>query len=80
MIYIVIWEDRHADVEVIPFFFKKDALEYAKAEAKDMMERYGPGEDTTEHLSKSMVKAGWCYYCCYSSEGDSIRVVEKDLK
>lgn len=80
MIYIVVWEDRHADVEVTPFFFKKDALVYAKKEAGEMIERYGRGEGTTEELTDPMEKEGWVYYCCYSNEGDSIRVIERKLQ
>ena len=79
MIYIVIWDDRHADIDIIPFFFKKDAIAYAEKEAAEMLKGAEPGEGVPGELTGSMKEEGWLYFCCYSCEGDSIRVVEVTL-
>jgi len=75
-VYIVIWSDRHADLETYPFLSRNAALECAEAIAGEMKKSYGPLEED-EPLNKYMVEAGWIFYCCYSGEGDSVRVVEK---
>lgn len=75
MIYIVIWEDRHADTELYPFFFKKDALKEARSLVGMIRNKY----EVTENLTPSMEKVGWSYFAGYS-EGGCVYVVEKDLK
>jgi len=75
-IYIVIWEDHHADTEVFPYLSRGAALAFACSEAQRMKDRYGSTEDTG--LTANMAKAGWIFYCCYG-DGNSVRVVEKEL-
>lgn len=77
MIYIVIIEDRHTDVDVIPYEDPDFAVEWAKREVRD---RNSDPEDLDEELNDEMIHDGWLYYGCYSTEGDSIRVVKRELR
>ena len=69
-IYIVIVEDRHSDVEAIPYTNREKAIEVAKKLANKYC-RYP--EDYQEHdYGKD---SGWLFYASYSVESDSVRVV-----
>ena len=75
-IYIVIWKDRHADTEVYPFSNPEEAIAFAKEKVEENCDY---PEDLDEELSAPMIADGWIYYGCYSCEGDSIRVVTREL-
>jgi len=79
MIYIVIWEDRHSDVGIYPFSTKELAIDWARAQAAEMLPMCIPDEDVAGELTASMIKAGWLYFCRYSCEGDCISVRECEL-
>lgn len=66
-IYIVIVEDRHADVECYPFDTPEAAIAHAKKEAAELGD---PVEETIE---------GWLYAALCSSEDDYVHVVAKTL-
>lgn len=70
-IYIAIVEDRHTDTEVYPFSTPEAAIQFAWSEAEKNARRM---EDIEEETID-----GWLYYACYSTEGDCVRVVAKDL-
>ena len=77
-IYIVITEDCHADTEVTPFADEADALAFAEQEVEDGR---NPQDETDERgLTDGMRTDGWIWYCRYSSEGDSVRVVRRELR
>jgi hypothetical protein len=71
-LYVVIWEDRHADVEPYVFSSADDAITWARRKAREN-DRHG---DLDEELTAPMRSAGWLYYGRYSCEGDNLRVVE----
>ena len=77
-VYVVIAEDRHADVEATVYTTPGPAIDYAKAEARERSARWP--EDLDEELNDAMRADGWLYYGRYSCEGDSIRVVERELR
>lgn len=75
-VYCILIEDRHSDVEVLVRSDREKAL----LEAKEMALEYDRFNEYEEHpLTQDMIKDGWHYYATYSCEGDSIRVVERDV-
>ena len=75
-IYLVIIEDRHVDVEVLPF----STEDLARTAAGKLLAEYG-GEvvDEDAGLNPAMVADGWIAYVRYSVEGDSIRIIKRQL-
>lgn len=71
-IYIVITEDRHADVEVAPFADEAAAFAHAEDEVAGT-------EDQDRELTEEMRRRGWLWYCGYGTEGDCARVVRREL-
>lgn len=80
-IYLVIVEDRHADVEVHPYVSRDRAVQRAQGEidgyyaSRDREE----GEEN-EGLTGPMERLGWIFFQRYGIEGDcvSVRVVTLD--
>lgn len=72
-IAVVIWEDRHRDVDALPFTDTAEAIGWAKARARES-DRHGELDETLTDAAKS---EGYVYCGCYSSEGDCISVVER---
>ena len=80
VIYLVITEDRHADTEVTPFTDEAEAIAFAGQQVTDYArhpESIGP-ED--RELNDAMRRDGWLWYCRYSAEGDSVRVIRRELR
>jgi hypothetical protein len=73
-IWIVLTEDRHADVEALPFSSEERAIEAARARAPVDAEGIA-GEELTD----SMRKDGWVFFLPYGSEGDCVRVVKRTV-
>ena len=74
IIYIVIVEDRHIDVEAYPFTDKEKAISEAKRIAK---ENNNSIEDYEEHdYGRDF---GELFFANYSCEGDCVRVITKKL-
>lgn len=71
IVYIAIVEDRHTDVEVYPFSIAEAAIYFARATAYQNARTPADVEETPID--------GWLYHATYSVEGDSVRVVAKDL-
>ena len=71
VVYAVIWEDRHTDTDVTLFVDPDQAIEWAKQTARDSHR----GGDLDEKLTEPMSRAGWLYYCCYSTESDCLWVL-----
>lgn len=72
-VYVVVLEDRHADVDVRVFAKDVDAVEYATSTAIS----YGDG--VTDTMNDSMERAGWLYHAS-REDSFSIRVEPKEVK
>jgi hypothetical protein len=72
-IWIVLIEDRHADVEAQPFSSEERAAGHART--------VGAQSDGAEpaELTPGMREDGWVLYIPYGTEGDHIRVVKRTL-
>lgn len=70
-LFMVIIEDRHADVKAHPFSDAEKAIETAKRVAKNLASHE---DDYEEHDYQ-----GWLFCAVYSCEGDCVRVVETEL-
>lgn len=84
-IFVVMIEDRHADVEIHLISDFKVALEYASEVAHDSCRsgrHYDPDYFEEEYRSPPTIMDNWgkChYYARYSTEGDSVKVLEVEL-
>ena len=70
-IWNVIVEDRHADVDALPFSSEEQAAGYARSRVDDT--------DLPGELNDAMRKDGWVLYLPYGTEGDCVRVVKRTL-
>ena len=70
-IWIVLIEDRHADVEALPFGSEEKAFTAARKAA--------PDDATDGDLNPAMRVDGWVLYLPYGTEGDSVRVIKRTL-
>ncbi len=70
-VFVAIIEDRHTDVDIELFPTAEEAIEYAK-ECVQGNARH------PENIEEETIQ-GCLYYCRYSSEGDCVSVVEKEL-
>lgn len=73
-VYVVVWVDRHTDIEVEPFDQEAAAIEWVKAEARD--------DDIVlnEELTAAMREDGWVYHATYSTEDDYLFVVKREVR
>ena len=69
-IYLVVIDDTHADIDVIPFYSKEKAIQYAK----DIVER---NCSSLEDLEEEVIE-GWLFFCNYTPES-FIFVIEKEI-
>lgn len=69
--WIVLIEDRHTDVEALPFSSEERAVEFAR-----VMAGRSDGAEPRE-LTPGMRADGWVLYVPYGTEGDRIRVVKR---
>lgn len=72
-VWIVLIEDRHSDVEALPFSSEERAVEYAR-----VMGERSDGAQSAE-LTPGMRQDGWVLYVPYGTEGDDIRVVKRTM-
>jgi hypothetical protein len=83
--WIVLVEDRHADVEARPFSTEERAFAYAREQAGDMSLPDGVGPDEVEHvpgeqeLTSRMIEDGWVLLLVYGIEGDAVRVAKRTM-
>lgn len=75
-LFVIIIEDRHSDVDVEVHDNEDRAVGRAKRLATEYCRH---AEDLQDGLTDGMKKAGWVYYCRYSCESDSVRVVKAKL-
>lgn len=76
-IFQVMVEDRHTDVEALPFTTADAAIEYARNLYKT--EYAHPAYDNDDEIGELPPPDGWLYYVRCSHEGDSIWVIEQQL-
>lgn len=77
IVYCILIEDRHSDVEVLLRSSESAAL----LEAKELALEYDRHGDYEEHpVTEDMTRQGWLYYATYSCEGDSVRVIRREVK
>ena len=69
--WIVLIEDRHTDVDAVPFSSEERAIEYARTQA--------PADAAAEPLNDAMRRDGWVFYLPYGLEGDRVRVVKRTM-
>lgn len=69
--WIVIVEDRHSDVDALPFSTEAEAV----AKARDSV----PEDAEEERLNEAMLRDGWVLFLSYGPEGDSVRVVKRTM-
>lgn len=72
-IWILIIEDRHIEPDARPYSRMDLAIEAARQWASDL-----PNVTDVE-LDEDMIRDGWVYCLEYGTEGDSVRVVEREL-
>ena len=70
-VWVVLIEDRHSDVDALPF----STEEAAAAKARDSV----PEDAEEGQLTDGMRKSGWVLYLPYGSEGDCVRVVKRTM-
>lgn len=75
--YIVIYEDRHADTDAQVYANRADAIEAAE---EMLAENLRHPEDLDQDLNDMMKRDGWIWYAAYSCEGDNIRVLHRELR
>lgn len=69
-VYVVVWEDRHTDVEVTLFSELQPAIDWVESFPRIQQARE-IGDVEEEQID------GWDYYIVYSCEGDSVRIEKK---
>jgi hypothetical protein len=70
-IWIVLIEDRHTDVEVLPFTSAEAAADAARSSV--------PDDAQDGELNDAMRRDGWVLYLPYGPEGDFVRVIRRTL-
>ena len=78
-VFLVITEDRHADVEVTPFTDEAAAVAFAERQVRDNARHPESIEPEDRELNDRMRADGWLWYCQYSGEGDNVRVIRREL-
>lgn len=70
-IWIVLVEDRHSDVDAVPFSSEERAAGYARSQVD--------AGDLPAELNDAMRRDGWVLYIPYGTEGDYVRVVRRTV-
>jgi len=76
-VWIVLVEDRHADVNALPFTSEAAALEAAHAEAE--ANARDPQDVHEAELIQAAIRDGWVLLLEYGTEGGCVRVVKRQL-
>jgi len=77
-VWIVLVEERHADVEALPFSTEDGAMAAARGAAMENAVHGDVGWDAGE-LNDAMRRDGWVLYLPYGTEGDCVRVVKRRM-
>ena len=77
-VWIVLVEERHADVEALPFSTLVQAVAAAQEQARAGARV--PGDVVWDAgLNDDMRRDGWVLYLPYGTEGDCVRVVKRPV-
>ena len=80
LIYVVMIEDRHTDVDVELFVSEEGAIKRARGIFNEYKNEEDEDEDIGEiELDSDAIEDGWIYSAIYSCEGDSVSVRECEL-
>lgn len=69
--WVVIVEDRHSDVDAVPFTTEAAAFAAPRGAV--------PDDAAEEPLNDAMRRSGWVLYLPYGTEGDCVRVVKRTM-
>lgn len=75
-LYVAMIEDRHTDTEAIVFATPDAAIDHARQHYRDNVH---PDANTDDDIGEHETE-GWLYHATYSTEGDSVWVVETELR
>jgi hypothetical protein len=75
-VYLVVVEDRHFDVDVLPF----STLDAALAAAEHEVDRLCRHPENIERLGPNTADEDWYLQIVYSCEGDSVSVISREVK
>lgn len=78
-VFVVVYEDRHCDVDFDLYEDEADALFAANTELNEHRAHYSPGE-IQDQLNESWVRAGCIWNFAYGVEGDGIRIMRKEVQ
>jgi hypothetical protein len=79
-VYIVITQDRHSDTEAEPYRNPAGAISYAEQQVRECARHPELIEPEDRELTDAMRDAGWIWRCRYGVEGDTVRVVQRELR
>lgn len=76
-VWIVMIEDRHADVAALPYSTEEGAIASARALAAE----YAQSSDDVQEavLTDGMRRDGWVFYLPYGAENDCVRVIRCEM-
>ena len=77
-VWIVLVEDRHTDVEPLPFSSEERAIDVAR-EQVEANARHPESIEWDAQMTTAARADGWVFYIPYSTEGDCVRVVKRTL-
>jgi len=77
-IWIVLVEDRHADVDALPFSSEERAIGEARAQVEGNA-RHPESIKWDAQMTTAARRDGWVFYVPYSEEGDHVRVVKRTM-
>ena len=72
--YILLWEDKHCDAEMLGFKSFDEAYIFAKDKCEDVYEENGIEVDY--ELTNQMKAVGWLFYAVSYSDTFSMRIEE----
>jgi hypothetical protein len=70
-VWVVMIEDRHSDVDALPFSTEEAAV----AKARDSV----PDDAEEEQLTTAARRDGWVLFLSYGTEGDCVRVIKRAM-
>jgi hypothetical protein len=79
-IYVTMVKDRHAETEAHLFSTAEKAISFAREYLKghaDSMADVDPEDATISE--EALAASGWLFYTCYSTEGDSVWVLPREV-
>jgi hypothetical protein len=78
-IWIVLVEDRHTDVDALPFRRPEQAIKAAKVQVARNAQ-HPDSIDWDAELTSAALGDGWVFLATYGTEGDCVRVVKRTLR